>query len=134
MMNRRANRLREALLGSTLIGLLVAAMLPATVSCMGNPPDIPPGSKWPPGQTGTARVTIAWSQVSSASVREIPNSTESISLQLFHASTGREITGLPGLDQFPINRPSGAPPWPDQTVEISDVPATDIRFEAAAWS
>jgi outer membrane protein assembly factor BamB len=50
------------------------------------------------------------------------------------ASTGDLLTGLPGMEDLPLERPSGAPPWPDQVVEISGVPATSVHFMARAYS
>jgi len=92
-----------------------------------------PDAPWT-GETGSLRVTVVWPPPGAAEPRGIPDGTQSIGLRLFIARTGFELTGLPGMEGLPINKPTGAPPWPNQTVEISGVPAVETRFEARAFS
>jgi len=116
-------RVRTLLLVGTL-ALAVVAIL--ALGCAGTTGSSAPGA----AGTGTAVVSITWPERPEVVAEMIPAATESIALRLYDGET--EITGLPGMESLPFNRPEGSDPLPPQTVTIRNVPAKEIRFVAEA--
>jgi len=116
-------RVRTLLLVGTL-ALAVVAIL--ALGCAGTTGSSTPST----AGTGTAVVSITWPERPEVVAEMIPAATESITLQLYDGTT--EITGLPGMEDLPFNRPEGSDPLGPQTVTIRNVPAKEIRFVAAA--
>lgn len=111
---------------SLLLASLLGCWAPATL-------DLPAGDA-DAGGTGSVCVRVLWPEEPGLHSRMMPDTAQSISLRLFLVASGYELTGLPGMEGLPINKPSGAPPWAEQTVQITGIPAVEVRFEARAYS
>jgi len=115
-----------------LVGALaLAAAAALALGCAGTTPNGPSGPSMPSATgTGTAVVSITWPERPEVVAEMIPVATESITLKLYDGET--EITGLPGMESLPFNRPEGSDPLGSRSVTISNVPAKPVRFVAEA--